>query len=130
MPKQIGWYNATHKHGEPMENMLRKLKAKRAGGTPGRGATRSSALDLGGKAVNRANAPVREMPAWVARQMAAGKGLSGTSVPGVTAQGGVPEGVTPTKPIHTQGGKATFDNPYPGGPETGRPVLKRRRRRV
>lgn len=97
MARQIGFYNATHRHGEPLENMIQKLKARRQGGAAGfaGGATRSQSLIDRGQSVNRANAPKGEMPPWVARQIAQQGGL-----PAVPP--GIPAGVNPTKPQNPQ----------------------------
>lgn len=81
--EQIGGYNATHRHGEPMKAL------GGFGGQPqGAGlAIHDHSLDLGGKTVNRANAPM-------------GQAVQGVQM--YTPQGqpipGVPAGVTPTKP--------------------------------
>lgn len=92
--KNIGFYNATHTHGEPDKNLIAALKARRGGaaganqGVPG--AVRDHSLDPSQAGWNRQNAPVGPMPAWVAHQMAAGQGGMGSHIPA---------GVTPTKPV-------------------------------
>jgi hypothetical protein len=131
-PKQIGFYNGTHKHGEPMENLIAKLKAQRAGGAAG--ASRDHALDPPQAGWNRQNAPQGEMPPWVAQQMGTNRN---NAPPGVAAQGihmypapgahapapGIPPGVTPTKPVQVP--------PYPirrpqSVPRPGQANLRRR----
>lgn len=116
MAQQIGFYNATHEHGEPLKNMLAKLKARRQGGAAGIAgeAVHAGALDPKGQAVNRANAPKGDMPDWVQRQINQQGGLP-------AAPGGIPAGVVPTKPVEAIQGSDALTGlvPATGAPATG-----------
>lgn len=113
---QIGFYNATHVHGEPAKNLINELKKQRLGGAAN--AQHDSSLDIAGQGVNRANAPMGPVPAWVARQMAQGKGFP--------APGGIPPGVTPTKPVEAVQGSDALTGLQPAyvNPAAAYPVRR------
>lgn len=101
--REVGFYNQTHKHGEPLENLIAKLKARRAHGSDDRGGdfeglSRDPSLDREaskgwGEGVNRAAAA--KLPVGVAadvKMYPAPQGLAGVTAPNF------PAGATP-KPL-------------------------------